>query len=99
MATNTTFNPKINEIQNKIPNITNLATTTAVTAVKNKIPNVGSLSRKHGYNTKISETENKITTDHDPDKYITAQKINKTTSEQFTARLKQANLASKRDIS
>ena len=95
MATNTTFNPKINEIQNKIPNITNLATTTAVTAVENKIPNVGSLSRKHEYNTKISETENKITTD----KYITTQEINKTTSEQFTARLKQANLASKRDIS
>ena len=99
LATDTTFNPKINEIQNKIPNITNLATTTAVTPVENKIPNVGSLSRKHEYNTKISETENKITTDHDPDKCITTQEINKTTSEQFTARLKKANLASKGDIS
>ena len=28
------------EIKNKIPNITNLATVTALTSVKNKIPNV-----------------------------------------------------------
>ena len=32
------------------------------------------------YNTKISETENKITTDHDHDKYITTQEFNKLTS-------------------
>ena len=50
--------------------------------------------KKTGYNTKISETENKIGSDHDHDKYITTQELNKLTSEQFTERLKQANLAS-----
>ena len=42
--------------------------------------------------------ENKITTDHDQDQYITTQEFNKLTSEKFSARLKQANLASKNDI-
>ena len=50
------------------------------------------------YNTKISEIENKITTDHDRDKYITTQEFNKLTSDNFTARLAQANFASKSDI-
>ena len=98
LATNTTLNAKINEVKNKIPNITNLATTTALTAVENKIPNVSNLVKKTDYNTKISEIENKITTDHDHDKYITTQEFNKLTSENFAARLAQANLASKNDI-
>ena len=38
----------------KIPNITNLATITALTAVENKIPNVSNLVKKADYNTKIS---------------------------------------------
>ena len=42
--------------------------------------------------------ENKIATDHDHDKYITTQEFNKLTSENFVARRKQANLASKNDI-
>ena len=79
-------------------NITKSATTTAVTAVENKIPNVSNLVNKTDYNTKISEIENKITTDHDHDKYITTQVFNKLTSENFTARLKQADLGSKSDI-
>ena len=80
-------------------NITNLATTTtALTAVENKIPNVSNLVKKTDYNTKISEIENKITTDHDHDKYITTQEFNKLTSEYFTGRLKQANLGTKGDI-
>ena len=54
--------------------------------------------KKNDYNTKISKTENKIGSDHDHDKYITTQELNKLTSENFTARLKQANLASKNDI-
>ena len=53
--------------------------------------------KKNDYNTKISKTENKIGSDHDHDKYITTQELNKLTSENFTARLKQANLASKND--
>ena len=51
--------------------------------------------KKNDYNTKISETENKITTDCDHDKYITNQEFDKVTSEKFTARSKEANLASK----
>ena len=42
--------------------------------------------------------ENKITTDHDHDKYITTQGFNNLTSENFTARLKQTYLASNTDI-
>ena len=66
--------------------------------LKNTIPNVSNLVKKTDYNTKISEMENKITTDHDHDKYITTQEFNKLKSENFTARLAQANLASKSDI-
>ena len=40
----------------------------------------------------------KINVNHDHDKYITTQEFNKLTSESFTERLKQANLASKNDI-
>ena len=41
-------------------NITNLASTIALTAVEIKISNVSNLVKKSQYNTKISETENKI---------------------------------------
>ena len=97
LATATALNAKINEVNNKIPNITNLATTTALAAVENKIPNVNNLGeKKHKkYNTKICEIENNVATDHDHDRYITTKEINKLTSEHFTARLAQANLASK----
>ena len=74
------------ELKVAIPNIINLATTTALTAVENN------LIKKTDYNTKISEIENKIT-DHDHDKYITTQEFNRLTSENFTA-----NLASKNYI-
>ena len=43
------------------------------------------------------EIEKKIT-DHDHYKYITTPEFNKLTAENFAARLKQANLASKTDI-
>ena len=51
--------------------------------------------KKTDYNTNISEIENKITTDHDHDEYITTQEFNKLASENFTAKLKQAILASR----
>ena len=54
----------------KIPNITNLASTTGLTAVENKIPNVTNLVKKSDYRTKINGIEKKIT-DHDHDKSIT----------------------------
>ena len=58
MVGNTTaLNVKINEVKNKIPNITNIATTTTHTAVENKIPNVSALVKKTDYNSKSSEVE------------------------------------------
>ena len=39
-----------------------------------------------------------MTTDHDQDKYITTQEFVKLTSENFAAKLAQANLASENDI-
>ena len=98
LAANASPNARINEVKNKIPNITNLATTTAFTAVENRIPNVSNLVKKTDYNRKISEIENKITANHDHDKYITTQEFNKLTSENVAARLKKAILASKNDI-
>ena len=44
---------------------------------------------------KISEAENKIL---NHDKYITTPEFNKLTAENFTARLKQANLVTKTDF-
>ena len=44
---------KFTELENKIPDISNLATNTALTAVKNKIPSVSSLVKKTDYDTKI----------------------------------------------
>ena len=59
------YNAKLNNIGDKIRDITNLVTTTTLTAVENKVPNVKNLVKKTDYNTKSSETENKTTTDHD----------------------------------
>ena len=56
------------------------------------------LSKETDYNTKISEIENKITSDHDHDKHITTQEFNKLTSENITARLKQAHLTCNNDL-
>ena len=89
IAINTIVNAEINEAKIEILSITNLATTTSLTAVENKITNVFNLVKKPDYNRKIYEIENKITTDHDHDKYITTQEFNKLVAETFTARLGQ----------
>ena len=52
---------------------------------------------KSRFNTKISETEDKIN-NHDHDNYTTTQEFNKLTADNFTARLKEAKLASQNDI-
>ena len=39
------YNAKIENIEDKLPNITNLATNTTLTAVENKIPNFSNLYR------------------------------------------------------
>ena len=63
-----------------------------------KIPSICNLVKKTDCNTKISEVENKITSDHDHDNYIITKEFNRLTSENFTARLKQEKLASNNDI-
>ena len=61
------LNAKINDAKGEIPNITKLATTSALTAVENKIPSVSNFVKKTKYNTKINETEKKVT-DYNHDK-------------------------------
>ena len=100
-ATNASLNAKINEVKSEVPSISNLGTTAALTTVENKIPNISNLVKKTDYNTIINEIEKKITDhddDHDHDEYLTTPECNKLTPENFAARLKQANLASKSDI-
>ena len=55
------------------------------------------LVKKPDYNTKINETEKKVTDRDHSNTYITTQKFNKITAKHFTARLNQANLATKAD--
>ena len=68
---------------------------TKITEVENKIPDTCSLVSTTVLNTKFSEVENKIP---DHAKYITVPEFNRLTAENFTARLKQANLVSKADF-
>ena len=68
------YNAKVSEIEAKIPSISGLVTTSALTPVENKIPSVSDLVKKTHYNTKISELEKKLT-DHNHDKYITTPRI------------------------
>ena len=60
-----------------------------------KIPDTCGIVTPSVLNTKISEVENKI-----PDyaKYIANQELNKSTAENFAARLTQANSVSKTDV-
>ena len=97
MAKNIDLNTKITEIENKIPSITGLATNSALIAVVNKIQNVGNLVTKTDYNTQISEIEKKVS-DHNHDKHITTSEFNRLTTENFKARLAQANLITKADL-
>ena len=98
VVTKDVYNAKIKNIEDKIPDITNLATKTALNAVENKVPNViFNLVKKTDYNTNINEIEKKIS-DHIHDKYITIPEFNKLTSKSFAARLKQANLVNKTEF-
>ena len=63
--------------------------------MKNKIPNISNLVTKTDYNTKISEIEKKVSSDSHG-KYITTPEINKVTTENFKARLAQADLVKKK---
>ena len=85
---------KLTELENKIPDISNLATKTALTAVENKIPNVSNLVNKTDYNTKVTEIENKLA-DHNHDKCIDTQEFNKLATDVLNARIAQAKLITK----
>ena len=86
-ATNACLNAKINEIEGEIRSISNLATTATLITVENKVPSVSNLVKKANYNTKSSETGEKITDHGRSDKYITTPEFNKTTVENFAARI------------
>ena len=67
----------ITELEKKIPDISNLATKTALTAVENKIPNVSNLVE---YNRVKQSIIIKLVTDHNHDKhdkYIDTHEFNK----------------------
>ena len=93
----TNYNTKITELENRIPDISNLATKTASTTVENKIPSVSNLVKKADYNTKVTEIENKLS-NHNHDKYIDIQEFNKLTADVFNVRLAQASLITKTDF-
>ena len=88
---------KLTELENKIPDINNLATKTALTTVEHKIPSFSNLVKKTDHNTKVTEIENKLN-NHNHDKYIDTSEFNKLAADVFNARLAQANLITKRDF-
>ena len=90
----TDYDSKIINIDGKIPDISNLATKTALTTVENKVPNVSSLVKKTDYNTKVTEIESKLN-NHNHDKYITTPDFNTLAADVFNARLAQTHLVTK----
>ena len=88
---------KLTELENKISDVSSLATKTALTTAENKIPIVSNLVSKTNYNTKITEIENKLN-NHNHDKYIDTAEFNKLATDVFNARLVQANLITKTDF-
>ena len=58
---------ELTEWENEIPDISNLATKTALTAAENKISDVSSLVKKRDFDTEIAEVENKLN-NHNHDK-------------------------------
>ena len=88
---------KLTELENKIPDVSSLATKTALAALENKIPDVSSLVKKINYDTNIRELEKKRA-DHNHDKYITTAEFNTLAADVFNARLARANLITKTDF-
>ena len=81
---------KLIELQNKILDIRNLATKTALTTVENKIPDVNNLISKTYHNTKVIEIEKNVN-NHNHDKYIHTPEFDKFTDDVFNARLAPEN--------
>ena len=93
----TKYNTDKTELENKIPDISNLATKTALTTVENKIPSISNLVKKTDYDTKVTEIEKKFT-DHKHDKYIDTSKFNTLATNLFNTRIAQENLIAKTDF-
>ena len=91
LTTNTNLNAIINVVKNKIPDITNIATTTAL-AVENKIPNVSKLVKKVTITQKLVKSRIKLLPIMIMINILVITIIYKLTSENFTAKLTQANL-------
>ena len=90
----TDYNAKITELEIKIPDVSGLATNTALATVENKIPNINNLVTKTDYNAKITDIEKKLT-DHNHDKSIITPEFNTLAASIFNTRLPQANLMAK----
>ena len=88
---------KLAELENKISDVSSLATKTALIAVENKLPSVSNLVKKTDYNTKVTEIQNKLN-NHNHDKYITTPEFNNLAADFFNARLAEANLITKTDF-
>ena len=77
---------KLTELENKIPDSSNLATKTALTALENEIPCVSNfVKKKTEYNTKVTEIENKLK-NHNHEKYIDTSVFNKLAADVLNAR-------------
>ena len=71
----TKYNTDKTELENKIPDISNLATKAALTALENKVPSISNLVKKADYNTKVTEIESKLA-NHNYDKHIDTSEFN-----------------------
>ena len=91
------YNTKFTELENKIPDISNLAAKTALTTVENKIPSISNLVKTTDCNTKITDIEKKIN-NHNHGKSIDTSKFNTLATNFFNTRLAQANLIAKADF-
>ena len=87
---------KLTELENRIPDIGNLASKNVLTTVENKIPSVSNLVKKTDYKTKITEIENKL--NHNNEKYIDTQEFNKLSADVFNARIAQVNSITKNRV-
>ena len=85
----TDFSANITEIESKIPNISSLATNSALTSVENKRPDVINLVKKTNYDAKISDIEVK---------YITTADYNKFTKNVVSNNIKSKELVNKSGV-
>ena len=88
---------KLTELENKILDVSSLATTTALITVENETPDVRSLVKKQFMTQKLVSLKKKLT-NHNREKYITTPEFNTSAASVFNARLAQANLITKTDF-